>query len=78
MVSIVVPVSYFIDYIVAFFLIRVELRSKKVLKEEKLQDGEHDKKLDEDDDPQLSSNGHAAEAVIIEVKDPVKNVLFQI
>jgi hypothetical protein len=54
------------------------LRSKKVLEEKKLQDGEHDKELDKYDDPQLFTNGHAAKAIVIEVENPVKNIPFQI
>jgi hypothetical protein len=78
MVSIVVPVSYFFDYIVAFFLVGIETGAQEVLEEEDPQDGEHDEEFDEDDDPQLFPYGHAAEAVVVKVEDPVENVPFQI
>ena len=77
MVSIVVPVSYFIDYVITFILIIIELCSKVILEKEQSQDGEHDEELDKDDDPKPFSDGHIAKTVVVEVKDPVEDVALQ-
>jgi hypothetical protein len=52
--------------IFAFLLFRIETASQKIAKKEYLQNKEHDEKLDQNDDPQLPSEGHRTEAVVVE------------
>ena len=77
MLSIIVSVGYFIKDIVAFGFFGMKTGIQEILKEEKPEDGEHDKQLNEDDDPEPFANGHAPETIVIEEENPVKDVMFQ-
>jgi hypothetical protein len=54
-----------VSHVLSPFLIGIKFGMQKVGKKENLQDGKHDKKLDKDDFPQGTSDGHLSEAVYI-------------
>jgi len=60
-------------------LIGFKVCIQKIRKEEQFKDGKHNEQLDQDNDPKLSADrAHVPEAVVIEVKNPGKDVLLQI
>ena len=59
-------------------MVRAETTVKIILKEEDPENGKHDKKLDQDNDPQSPAPSHGAEAIKIEEENSFKKlfVLF--
>ncbi len=60
------------------FLIGVEVCIQKIWEEKQFENGKYDEQLDQDDDPQaFADRAEVPEAVVVEVKDPGKDVLLQ-
>jgi len=59
---------------IAAFFISVEIGFQEIWEKEDSQNGKHDEKLDQDDQPEAFANGHVPEAVVIEVKYPLEDV----
>jgi hypothetical protein len=56
--------------VVAAFFVTVKLFLKYIRKKEKPKDGKHDKKLDQDNAPELFAPGHGFKTIAIKPKDP--------
>jgi hypothetical protein len=55
------------------FLIIVEFHFKDIREKENFQNEEQDKKLDQNNYPQLFANGHTPETVVIKIKYFMRN-----
>lgn len=64
--------------IITTLFIGVEVCIQKIGEEKQFENGKHDEKLDKDDDPQpFADRAEVPEAVVVEVKDPGKDVSLQ-
>ena len=59
------------QHVLASLLVRTEFRLQKVGKEKDLKHEEKDHQFDYDNDPELLSNSHLPETIVIEPNDPV-------
>ena len=60
------------------FLVGIEVGIQKIGKEKQLEDGKHDEKFQQDDDPQaLADRAEVPEPVVIESEDTYKDVSLQ-
>jgi hypothetical protein len=57
-----------LNYILTSFIVRSEIRSKKIIEKEDLQDSKQDKQFDQDNDPELPANGHTAETIPVKIE----------
>ena len=54
------------------------MRFQKIREKEKFEDGKHDEKLDQDDDPKPFTNrAEVPETIIVEIKNLCKDVFLQ-
>ncbi len=64
--------------IITSLFIGVEVCIQKIGKEKQFENGKHDEKLDQDDEPQaFTDRAEVPEAIVVEVKDPGKGVSLQ-
>jgi len=60
------------------FLVGIEVGIQKIREEKQLEDGKHDEKLHQNDDPQaLADRAEVPEPVVIESEDTYKDVSLQ-
>ena len=70
-------VSQLMAYILGLLLLAVTLGVQEVREEKQFDDYKKDENLDADDDPQRLAQGHAAEAIIIEMEHAGPESLFR-
>jgi hypothetical protein len=56
--------------VIAAFFVALKLLLKYIWKKEKPKDGKHDKKLDQDNAPELFTPGHGLKTIAIKPENP--------
>jgi hypothetical protein len=64
------------NYIIASFLIRIEVGFKEIGKEKEFQDGKHDEEFNKDYKPKLTPPGHTTKSIIVKPVNPVQYIFL--
>jgi hypothetical protein len=57
------------QYIIGALLITAEITFQQIREKEEPEDGKHDKKLEQDNSPEIPAPGHLPETIVIEFED---------
>jgi hypothetical protein len=68
--------SELLNYIITFLPVGFKFGIQKIGKENQSHDYKKDKNLYENNNPEFSANSHTAETIIVEIKNPDKNIFL--